>query len=91
MKDPNYFENIKMMNVPDGMEAELITERLPITVRGPAATISKLTADDIYAVVDFTGAEADTATFKAVIVFNEDFATVGALGTYTVSATVNEK
>ena len=84
-------ENIKMMNVPDGMEAELITERLPITVRGPAATISKLTADDIYAVVDFTGAEADTATFKAVIVFNEDFATVGALGTYTVSATVNEK
>ena len=84
-------ENIKMMNVPEGMEAELITKRLTIAVRGPAATIAKLTVDDIYAVVDFTGAEADTATFKAVIVFNEDFSSVGALGTYTVSAVVNEK
>ena len=84
-------ENIKMMNVPQGMEVELITKRLTITVRGPSAAISKLTADDIFAVVDFTGAEADTATFKATIIFDEGFDAMGALGTYTVSATVNEK
>lgn len=84
-------ENIKTVNVPEGMEAELITERFTVTVRGPSTVISKLTAEDLLAVVDFTGAEADTATFKASIVFGEGFESVGALGTYSVSATVNEK
>ena len=84
-------DQFKIINVPEGMEAELITERLNVSLRGPSSVISKLTAEDVLVVVDFTGAEADTATFKAAIVFPEGFETVGALGAYTVSATVNEK
>ena len=83
-------EDIQMLNIPEGMTAELITERLTVTVRGPSTIISKLTAEDITVLVDFTGAEADTATFKATIIFSEEFQSVGALGTYSVSATVNE-
>ena len=84
-------DQFKIINVPEGLDAELITERLTVSLRGPSTVISKLSAEDVLVVVDFTGAEADTATFKATIVFPEGFDTVGALGTYTVSATVNEK
>ena len=84
-------EQFRIVNVPENMNAELITERLTVTLRGPSTVISKLTAEDVLAVVDFTGAEADTATFKASIVFGEGFESVGALGTYSVSAMVNEK
>lgn len=84
-------DQFEIINVPDGLNAELITERLTVALRGPANVISRLSPEDVLVVVDFTGAEADTATFKAVIVFPEGFETVGALGAYTVSATVNEK
>ena len=84
-------DQFEIVNVPEGLDAELITERLTVSMRGPSTVISKLTPEDVLVVVDFTGAEADTATFKATIVFPEGFETVGALGTYTVSATVHEK
>lgn len=84
-------ENIETINIPEGMEVDLITEKLTVSVRGPSAEITRLTAEDITVVVDFTGAEADTSTFKATIVFSDGFETVGAMGTYSVSATVNAK
>lgn len=84
-------ENIETINIPEGMEVDLITEKLTVTVRGPSAEITRLTAEDITVVVDFTGAEADTSTFKATIVFSDGFEAVGAMGTYSVSATVNAK
>lgn len=83
--------DIKMTNVPEGMEAELITEKLQVIVRGPTAEVVNLTEENISVVVDLTGAEADTSTFKATVVFSEDFHSVGALGTYSVSVIVSEK
>lgn len=83
-------EGIKSINVPEGMTAELITEKLSVTVRGPSADIAKLTAEDISVTVDFTGAQIGTTTFKATITFSDGFGQVGALGTYPVSATITE-
>ena len=84
-------ENITITNVPEGMEAELITEKLQVMVRGTAALVAVLTEEDISVVVDLTGAEADTSTFKATVVFSEDFKNVGPLGTYSVSVIVRAK
>ena len=42
-------------------------------------------------VLDFTGEEAGTNTFKATIRCSEGNETVGAVGTYSVSATVKQK
>lgn len=81
-------DNIQMINVPEGMVAEIINANLTVRVRGPEAEISKLTEKDITAVVDFSAAEAGTATYKAVIRFNEGFSHVGAMKTSSVSATV---
>ena len=81
-------ENIQSINVPEGLKADIISTNLQVKVRGLAADINKLTAEDIVAKVDFSEAEIGTATYKATITFGEDFSGVGALKTYSVSATV---
>lgn len=81
-------ENFEMVNVPEGMTAEIINANLTIKVRGPEAELQELKERDITAVVDFSNAEVGTATYKANITFGEKFPNVGALKTNSVSATV---
>ncbi|MBO7251312.1 MAG: hypothetical protein J6V25_01675 [Oscillospiraceae bacterium] len=81
-------DNIQMVNVPEGMKAEILNSSLKIKVRGPASEISLLTEHDIVIVVDFSTAEIGNSTFKATVTFTEDFPNVGAMKTYSVSATV---
>lgn len=79
---------ISVVNVPEGLEVELITQELNLQVRGPAAQIAKLTADDVMVVVDFTGAEVGTATFPVRAVFTDGFRDVGVFRAESVSASV---
>ena len=81
-------DNFEMVNVPEGMKAEIINANLTIKVRGPEDEITKLNERDITAVVDFSNAEVGTATYKANIVFSEKYPNVGAMKTNSVSATV---
>lgn len=81
--------NFQAINVPEGMEVEIINANLTVRVRGASGQISQLTGDDITVVVDFSNAVAGTATYKASITFGEEFTAVGAIsGPYSVSATV---
>ncbi len=82
-------DNFQIINVPEGMEAEIINANLTVKVRGPSVQILALKEEDITAVVDFSDAEIGTATYKATIQFAEGFEAVGALKTYSVSATVD--
>ena len=84
-------ENIKSVNVPEGMEADIITEKITVAIRGPLTAMSAVEEDDISLVVDFTGAEAGTSTYKAGVVFKEGFEHLGAIGTVSVSATLQKK
>lgn len=84
-------ENIQSVNIPEGMEAEIISANLTVKVRGSEEEINRLTEKNIFAVVDFTNAEAGTSTYKAAITFSDEFKTVGALKTHSVSATVQPK
>ena len=81
-------DNIQSINIPEGMEAEIINANLAVKVRGPSELMLLLTEEDITAVVDFSAAEIGTATYKATITFAEGFESIGALKTYSVSATV---
>ena len=76
--------NIEAVNVPTGLAAELITQRLDIQIRGPKRTVEKIDASKIVAKVDFTDAQIGMATVKAEIVIDAD--KVGAVGTYNVTA-----
>lgn len=82
--------DLKAINLPQGMEVEFITQALEVTVRGPKELVEQIQASDLTATVDFTGAEQGTATIKAKISTSEKFAQVGAVGTYSVSATLRK-
>ena len=84
-------DNISVINVPEGMEVDLITQKLTVVLRGPTADVAKIKEENVIITVDFTGEEAGTNTFKATIQCGEGFETVGAVGTYSVSATVKQK
>ena len=82
--------NIQIVNVPEGLEAELTTQVLEIVFRGPKAEIEDLTAEDITVTVDFTGAEIGTVNKKVTITISAEHPNCGALGSYSVYATVQE-
>lgn len=84
-------KTIEYRNVPEDLEVDLITKKLTVIVRGPSGLLSALTEEDIYVEVDFSNAEEGTSTFKATVLFTEEFQKMGAVGTYSVSATVKAK
>ncbi len=84
-------KQIEVENVPANLKVDMITQALEVTVRGPKSLIDKVTADNFTIVVDFSDVQAGTATVKAKIAVDSEYAGVGAIGAYTVSATVREK
>lgn len=83
-------ERIRGLSAPEGMETEIITEKLTVTVRGTSALVNKLTASDITINVDLSGAVAGTGTYKGTVVFAEGYEDVGVMGTCSVTVTVKE-
>ena len=81
-------ENFRVVGVPQGMKADVITEKLTVRVRGPVTDISKLKAEDITIVVDSTNAQVGTTTYKVQLSFAEGFEGVGVLGKPQITATV---
>ena len=84
-------DEIRSVNVPEGMEAEVLAEKMNVTVRGPAASLNSLKAEDMVIEVDFTGAEVGTSTYKGTVVFPEGYEKFGTLGSLSASATVKKK
>lgn len=79
--------NIRTLNVPEGMMADLLTKQLTIWVRGPKDLMEMLTSGDITVTIDLTGVE-NTAAVEAKITFPPKFSSLGAVGKYSVSVHV---
>jgi len=77
---------VEGIRVPDGMKAEIMTKVVPVVLRGPLEQIRKLTEEDVVVRVDFSGAGLGATTYDATIYVDPEFAGVGAVGTYSVSA-----
>ncbi len=76
-------------NVPDGYQIEIVTKRLPVTVRGPSNLVTKLTANDIQVSVDCSGlGMGNTITAAATVKLPYD--SVGTVGKYSVSLKLTE-
>jgi len=82
--------NIQAINVPEGLEVDMITQALEVTVRGAIDLVNAMKESDLTVTVDFTGAQIGTATMKAEVTISKAFSAVGAVGTYQVSATLQE-
>ena len=80
--------DIQAINVPEGLEVDMITQKMEIKVRGPVALVDKIKPEDISVTVDFADAELGAATMRAEVTINSEFKDVGIVGTYQVSATL---
>lgn len=82
-------ENIRVAGVPAGMEYELVTKRLTVTVRGPSSVVKQMTAQDLQVTADVTGKNAGTVIVNAAVsAVDPAYQTVGALGNVSVSVTL---
>lgn len=83
--------SIQAVNVPSGMIHEFLTEAMKVTLRGPTELINKLTEDNIVVTVDFANKEVGTSQAKATVSINgAEFADIGAVGSYSVAASLRE-
>lgn len=78
--------NIVPVNVPAGMVAQIRTEMIPVVVRGTAAVIGTISADDVSVSVDFSDTREGESTMHAKIIVPDTFPNVGAVGSYIVTA-----
>ena len=83
-------EEFEIIGVAEGYEAQVVTEKLTIKVRGPYELVNKLTSKDVLATVDFTGEDLGDATIRVKISFNEKFESVGVLGKPSVTTSLQE-
>lgn len=81
-------EEFRTTGVPEGYEAQIITEKLTVKVRGPYELVNKLTVRDIIATVDFTDEEAGDATMRVNITFADKFEVLGVLGKPSVTTSL---
>lgn len=82
--------NIQLINAPAGLEAELVTQLLELKLRGPASLVTAITAEDVTITVDLSQAQVGTDKYAIQITLPEEYAGVGALGTYTVMVTLTQ-
>lgn len=81
--------NIRLINVPTGMDYELVTQRLTVTLRGPTQLISSLDPKHILVTVDCSGKELGPIIANAAVTISDPrYNAIGALGTCSVSATL---
>lgn len=83
-------DNIQLINVPEGMEAELVTQQLEVKLRGPASLIENITEENVIITVDLVTAQPGTDKYTAQVTVQSSFAGVGAMNTYTVMVTLAE-
>lgn len=81
-------EDIQLLNIPEGMKAELTTQMLEITLRGPSEQIRSITPENVTVTVDLSGAAPGTVTRKATVSLIGGYGDCGAMGSYSVSVTL---
>ena len=83
--------NISYINNTAGYEATILSESLYVQLRGQAALLSRIKADNIRAVADLTDFDESTGTYMAPVkIYVDGYTDVGALGEYSVSIEIRK-
>lgn len=81
--------DITYTGLPAGMAAEILTKEVTVTLRGLAAQIESIEAEELSITVDLSDAELGADTYKALVNTGK-YGGVGAVGSYSVVAYVTE-
>ena len=86
-------DNISCVNVPEGYQAEIITQALPGTSRASEETLSDIQLNNLRAVADLSGiteANASGVITPVVRVYVDGFPDAGVIGEYRIYVTLTE-
>lgn len=72
------------------MEYEIGTKKVTVTVRGPISMVGHIEPEDVFLLVDLTGAQLGEDLYKAQAWFDKQFEGFGAIGSYSVLVTLWE-
>ncbi len=75
-------------NVPADMKAEILTQTLQVTLRGPKELIDALTEEDVSVLVDLTDAQPGTFTVKGTVSLSSAYTQCGAIKMDSISVTL---
>jgi YbbR domain-containing protein len=82
-------QEIELVNIPEGMVAQVQTTELTVRIRGLKTGMDTLLRENLKAVVDMSEAKEGEGAYPAVIqITNEKLPGAGALGTYEVQVLV---
>lgn len=89
-KDETTFNvtNIQLKDIPDGIEAELVTKSLDITVRGEIIDLMSFDADDIIVSVSAANLQPGSVTAVDAVVQIKGNTTITAIGTYPIKVSL---
>ena len=80
--------NIQLTDVPEGMEAELVTKSLDITVRGEIIDLMDLKPEDIVVTVNASGLQPDSVSAVEAQISVPGKESIVAIGTYPVKVSL---
>ncbi len=84
-------KNISLINVPESLEAEIISEGIGVVIRGTEEQLMELKAENIRAVADLADYKDSTGTYMAnARIYVDGFVDVGAIGTYPITVNITK-
>ena len=86
-------DNISCINVPEGYNAEIITQALPVTIRATEEALNQIQLNNVHAVADLSGiseANASGVITPVVRVNVYGFPDAGIIGEYRIYVTLTE-
>ena len=79
-------KNISVTNVPEGVEATILSGSLDVVIRGTEEQLGELAAENIRAVADLVDYKESTGPFVVPAkIYVDGFVDVGAVGDYQIS------
>ena len=79
-------KNISVINTPEGISAEIMSESLDVVIRGTEEQLAQLAAENIRAVADLTDYKESTGPYMVPAkIYVDGFIDVGAVGDYQIS------
>lgn len=79
---------IDPINIPNGLQVDIKTKFLDVTIRGLAESMPYIKEADITVQVDFSNAVAGDGKYAATVIFTKDYERSFVVGNYFVNATV---
>lgn len=78
-------KNLSLINIPEGMNAEIVAESLDVILRGTEEQLGQITAENIRAVADLSDYMESTGTYLAPVkIYIDGSVGSGAVGDYTI-------